>query len=64
MHFKLEGAEGVGDAFNGIFDAVSKVIHGIDMIGVAGMMMLGVFDAVDGRIAHMQVGGCHVDPGA
>ena len=63
MHFKFESTE-EGDAFNGIFDAVSKVIHGIDMIGVACVMMLGVFDAVDGGIAHVKVGGCHVDPSA
>lgn len=53
MHFKFECAERVSDAFDGIFDAVSKIIHGVDMIGVAGVMMLGVFNAVDSRIAHM-----------
>ena len=31
---------------------VCKVIHGIDMIAVARVMMLGMFDAVDGGIAH------------
>ena len=56
MHFKFESTEGVGDAFNGIFYAVSKVIHGIDMIAVARVMMLGMFDAVDGGIARVALG--------
>ena len=54
----------MGNAFNGIFYTVCKVIHGIDMIAVARVMMLGMFDAVDGGIAHVKVGGCHVNPSA
>lgn len=64
VYFKLECAEGVGDAFDGVFDAVGEVVHGVDAVAVAGVVVGGVFDAIDGGIAEMEVGGGHVDFGA
>ncbi len=64
VDFEFEGAEGVGDAFDGVFDAVGEVVHGIDAVGITGVVVGGVFDAVDGGIAEVEVGGGHVDFGA
>ncbi len=57
---EFKGADGVGDAFDGVRDRVCEVIHGIDAPSVAGSGMLGKFDSVEGRIPHVDVGGCHV----
>ena len=62
--FEFEGADGVGDAFDGIGLAVRVVVHGIDAPLVAGAVMLGVEDAVHDRVAHVEVGRRHVDFGA
>jgi len=64
VDFEFEGAEGVGDAFDGVFDAVGEVVHGIDTVGITGVVVGGVFDAVDGGIAEVEVWRGHVDFGA
>jgi hypothetical protein len=61
---ELQRAEGVGDALDGIAQGMRVVIHRIHAPGVAGAVMLGVEDAVDDRIAHVDVGMRHVDLGA
>ena len=64
VDFEFQRADGVGDAFDGIRDAVGEVIHRVDAPLVAGPVMVEAFDAIDDRIAHVQVGGGHVDLGA
>src|SRR5690606_27014796 len=45
-------------------DGVRVGVHGVDAPLVAGVVVLGVLDAVDGRVAQVDVGAGHVDPGA
>ena len=51
----------MGHAFNVVAQTMSKVIHRIDAPGIAGMMMLGVPDAVKQWIAQPNVWRGHVD---
>ena len=60
---ELEGAEGVGDALDGVGDRVGVVVHRVDGPGVAGAVVGGVADPVEQRVAHLHVGGGQVDPG-
>ena len=62
--FEFQGADGVGDAFDGIALPVRVVVHGIDAPLVAGAVMLGVEDAVHDGVAQVEVGRRHVDFGA
>ena len=62
--FEFQGADGVGDAFDGIALAVGVVVHGVDAPLVAGAVMLGVEDAVHDGVAQVEVGRRHVDFGA
>ena len=62
--FEFEGADGVGDALDGIALPVRVVVHGVDAPLVAGAVMLGVEDAVHDGVAHVEVGRRHVDFGA
>jgi len=59
--FEFKGADGVGDAFEGVGEAVGEVVHGVDAPVAAGAVMVRVQYAVDDRIAHVEVGGGHVD---
>ena len=43
---------------------MSKGVHGIDAPSVAGVVVCGAANAVDGRIAHVDVGRGHVNFGA
>ena len=61
---ELQGAERVGDPFQRVRQRMGEVVHGIDGPGVAGVVVGDVTDAVDHGIAHLHVGGGHVDPGA
>ena len=61
---KLQRTDGMGNSLNSILNGMGKVIHGIDAPLVPGVVMAHVSHAVDHRIAHVHVGGCHIDPGA
>ena len=61
VHFKLQRADAVRDAFDVIAQAMREVVHRIDAPFVAGVMMRGVPDAVEQRIAQPDVGRRHVD---
>ena len=52
---ELQAAHAVGDALDGVLDGVGKVVHRVDAPLVALPMMLGVLDAVDGRVAQVHV---------
>ena len=61
---ELQRADGVGDAFQRVRQAVGEVVHGIDAPLVARAVMFGMADAVQGGVAHDQIGRGHVDLGA
>jgi hypothetical protein len=61
--FELQGAQAVGDALDAVRQAVGEVVHGIDAPAVAGAVVAGLADAVQGGVAHDQVGMGHVDLG-
>ena len=63
MIFKLERADRVGDAFNGIALAVRPVVHGINAPTIARAVMLGVQDSVHDGIPHVEIRRRHVDFG-
>ena len=54
----------MGNAFNGIFQGVSEIIHWIDAPLIASAVMGHMVDAVDDRIAHIEVWRGQVDLGA
>ena len=61
---ELERAERVRDALDGVRQRVRVVVHRVDAPGVAGAVMLGVADAVQHRVAQVDVRRRHVDLGA
>ena len=64
VHLELERAEAVGDALDVVAQAVREVVHGVDAPLVAGVVVRGVADAVEHRVAQPDVGRAHVDLGA
>lgn len=64
MHLKFQCAERVGDAFDGVAQAVGEVIHWVDWPGVSGAVVVHAPDPIQGRVSHVYVGGRHVDFGA
>ena len=60
---ELEGAYRVGDPFDGVADGVGEVVHRIDAPLVPCARVGGELDAVEGRVAEVHVGTCHVDLG-
>ena len=64
VDFKLQGADGVRDAFDGIAEAVGPVVGRVDEPLVAGAVVRGAHDAVHHRVAHVDVGRGHVNFGA
>src|SRR5262249_28457901 len=64
MIFKLQRADGVGDALNGIALAMRPVVHGINAPTIARTVMLGVQDPVHDGIPHVDIWRRHVDFGA
>ena len=58
---ELEAAHTVGDALDGVLDGVGKVVHRVDAPLIALTVMLGVLDAVDGRVTQIHVGAGEVD---
>jgi hypothetical protein len=63
MAFELQGADGVGNAFDGVRLTVGEVIVGVDAPLVTGLVVMGVADAVHDRVAQVHVRRGHVDLG-
>src|SRR4051794_12459708 len=61
---KLEGADGMGHAFEGVRLPVREVVIRVDAPGGPGARMDDVQDAVDHRVAQVDVSCSHVDLGA
>ena len=61
VNLVLQRAQGVGHALKRVADGMGEVVHRVDAPLVAGAVMRGVLDAVDGRIAQVDVRGGHVD---
>ncbi len=61
---ELQRAERVGDVLERVLQRMGEVIHRIDAPGVAGVVVLGVHDPIEHRIAQVHVGRRHVDLGA
>src|SRR5215468_803016 len=61
---EFKGADRVGDALDCVRLAVGEVIARVDAPRRAGARMAGMEDAVEHRIAHVDVAGRHVDLGA
>ena len=51
------------DAVDHIRETMGVVVHGIDFPIVAGMEVGGMADAVNHRVAHVDIGRCHIDFG-
>ena len=64
MHLELQRADRVGDAFVRVLERVGVVVHRVDAPLVAGVVVMGLADAVDHRVAHVHVRRRHVDLGA
>ena len=54
----------MGDVFQCVFNRVRKGVHGVDAPRVTGVVVTGMFDAVDGRVTQVDVGAAHADFGA
>ena len=61
---EFERADRMRDAFDGIRLAVGEIVARIDAPGLAGARMLGMQDAVEHRIAQIDIARGHVDLGA
>ena len=61
MVFEFKCAKRVRDALDCVFNRVRKVVHRIDAPLVARVRMRCVADAVDDRVAHIDVGRCHIN---
>ena len=57
----LQRAEGMRDALQRVADGMGKIIHRVNAPGLAGAVVLLVQDAVEHRVAHVDVGRSHVD---
>ena len=64
MVLEFERADRMGDALDGVRLAVGEIVARINAPGRAGARMLGVQDAVEHRIAQVDVARGHVDLGA
>jgi hypothetical protein len=61
VHLELQRADRVGDALVRVLERVRVVVHRVDAPLVAGVVVVGLADAVDDRIAHVHVRRGHVD---
>ena len=62
--FELEGADRVRDVFQRVFDGMRIGIHGVDAPFVAGAVMMCMLDAINRRVAQIDVRRGHIDFGA
>ena len=63
VRLKLQGTQAVGDTLQRILNGVGKVVHGIDAPFVALPVVAHVVDAVDHRVAHIEIAAGQIDPG-
>ena len=56
VHFKFQRAERMGDALDRVFQSVGEIVGGVDTPGVAGPVVVGVANPVDGGITQMEIG--------
>ena len=63
VDLELERADRVRDALDVIAQPVRVVVHRVDAPAVAGVVVRGVADAVEHRVAQPHVGSAHVDAG-
>ena len=61
MILELQRTDGVGHALNGILQWMGKVIHRIDAPFITRIVMNQMGDAVQDRIPHIDIRGCHID---
>ncbi len=61
---ELQRAQRMGHAFDGIRETLGEVVHRVDAPRITRHLVALVADAVDHRIAHVEVGRRHVDLGA
>src|SRR3989338_1648705 len=59
--FELQRADGMGNAFQRVGDAVRVIVHRVDAPLVAGADMVRAADAINGRVAQVHIGRSHVD---
>ncbi len=64
MVLVLERAERVRDSLDGVLEPVRPIVHRVDAPRIAGAVVRGVQDAVHDRVAQVEVGRGHVNPGA
>ena len=64
MILEFQRTDGVGHAFDGVRLAVGEIVGRVDAPFVAGLMMRGMPDSIDHRVAQIHVAGGHVDLGA
>ena len=63
MILKLQGAEGVGNPLQRVLQGVGEVVHGVDAPLVPLAVVVHVVDAVEHRVAHVEVAAGQVDLG-
>ena len=61
VHLELQRTDGVRDAFDVIAQAMGEVVHRVDAPSAAGVMMVGVSNAIEQGIAHPDVRRGHVN---
>ena len=64
MVLEFQRADRMRDALDGVGLAVGEIVARIDAPGLAGARMLGMQDAIEHRVAQIDVAGRHVDLGA
>ena len=61
MHFEFQRAYRVGNAFDVVAQAMSKIVHGIDAPLIARPMMKSMPNPVKNRISQPDVRRLHID---
>ena len=64
MIFELEGAKGMGDVLEGVFEGMRVVVHRVNAPSITGVVVMGVHDPIEHGIAQVHVRGGEVDFGA
>ncbi|MPN16036.1 hypothetical protein SDC9_163374 [bioreactor metagenome] len=55
MILKLQRAQGMGDALDGVLNGMGEVVHGVNAPGFPGAVVPDAVDAVNHRVAHVEV---------
>ena len=64
VRLELQRAQAVGDALQCVLNGVGEVVHGVNAPLVALPVVAHVVDAIDHRVAHIEVAAGQVDLGA